>query len=170
MSRIVDVVPLRAARQVTVFDGSRASEDTLGITEVRKDSRPGGTNSPAWSEVTREDTWEVNGQPIKLGAMFERQWLPQADGTETYGAWEYIGQADEVGDIFVPINIDRDRLAAPGQPMRRPEGSELILTAEPTGSGVQAPTRPAVGEQDLSPLTGLPMVDEAGQPVIVPAE
>ena len=168
MSRISTVVRLRDARQVTVFDGSPASEALLGVIEVQKDERQGGPGAPPWSAVVRKDTWEVNGVPIKLGAMFERQLLVQADGTETYGAWEYIGQADEVGDIYVPINIARDRLANPGQPMRRPEGSELILTAEPTGAGVQAPVRPAVGEQDLSPLTGQPMVDEAGQPVVVP--
>jgi len=166
MPRISNVVPLRAARQVTVFDGTPASEEILGIREYRVDSRDGGPSPEPWSGVERDDYYGFTAEDrVEVGAMFERQLISQVDGTETYGSWEYIGQATQVRDKYVPVNIDRDRLSAPGAPMRRPEGSDLIL---PDGS---QPNRPASGEQDLDPLTGELLfedeLDENGDPVPV---
>ena len=51
----------------------------------------------------------------------------------------------------------------PGANMRTANG---FLMFDEAGSLVK---RPAVGEQDLSPVTGSPLFDDQGQPVLVTA-
>ena len=162
MGRIVTVSPLRATRQITVFDGTRSSAIDLGLSEYKLEQRVSAADQPAWNDVDEETYYGFSPtDPVVPGELFERQLISQADDTETYGPWSRKGQASTLRDIYVPINVTRDREALPGEPMRRPDGADLIL---PDGT---QPLRPLSGEQDLDPLTGAPMVDEKGNPILV---
>ena len=80
----------------------------------------------------------------------------------TPGVWRFVGPRTAIQDEYVACSPARQSQRAPGQPMVDQFGLQVRT---PDGSLV---LRPASGQQNIDPRTGLPMVDAQGQPVLVP--
>ena len=155
--------PLRSLVEVDVFRGSLASAQAFGIIQVQSRSRDDATT---WGDIPFETFWEdQSGRRAEAGDAYERQSFPQPDGTLTVGPWKYVGDSRSLeGQYGRAANIDWTPPIEPGGVMRTPLGTVLFDDAG------DLLLRPAVGEQDLDVWTGEPLVDELGDPVLVPAE
>lgn len=155
--------PARSVVELGVFTGGRASADTFGLTEIKRQIRDAGPDQPPWGEVEDEQFHTLDGTtPIEPGTVFERQAIEQQDGSLILGAWRIVGHISTMreGD-YEAVNLNRTRSSAPGANLKNPLG---LVHRTTDGDPI---TRPAVGEQDLDPWTGEPLVDEAGDPILV---
>lgn len=160
--------PLRDLKDIEVFRGVLGNAEVpgtatwFGFTETRRRTRADAT---AWGSVAEEITFrDQSDRIVTAGDTYERQAIPQPDGSVSYGAWSYVGRSNALQGLFGrAVSIDWAPQIAPGQNMRTPLATLLYDEA---GTLI---TRPAVGEQDLDPWTGEPLFDDQGQPVLVPA-
>jgi hypothetical protein len=155
----------RAVVELDVFIGTPSSVDTFGLEEIRYTKRDGGVNRPAWGTV--EETGPIYVLPgtlteVPTGTVFERQVVETEDeSAPIIGAWTMVGPMSSLEGQYEPVLLGRNRVNAPGAPMRNPLG--LVLRAEDRSVIL----RPAIGEQDLDQWTGEPLVDGSGNPVLV---
>lgn len=111
---------------------------------------------------------EGNGiyREIFANDVFRRRGSIASDDTFTplEGAiWEYVGTAGVLSsESHRRVRIRELTEIAPGENMSNPLGMSLWSADGPRL------VRPASGEQDLDPWTGEPLVDENGDPVLVP--
>lgn len=155
----------RAVVELDVFIGTPSSVDTFGLEEIRYTQRDGGVNRPAWGTV--DETGPIYVLPgtlteVPTGTVFERQ-VVETDDPDVLitGAWTMVGPMSSLDGQYEAVQLNRNRVNAPGAPMRHPLG---FLLRDSDGNTV---IRPAVGEQDLDPSTGEPLVDGNGDPVLV---
>lgn len=161
--------------EIEEFAGTRFSATSFDMDELRSTTRNvDGSDTPNWNEVDEVGPfYTLDGKtPSIAGDVFERQALiAEGPAQRQAGAWKLIGntrtpaarQAIAVG--YVRVGSNWEAVSVPGSPMKTangfrmygPEGEELL--------------RPAIGEQDLSNVTGLPLwADEAETiPVLVTA-
>lgn len=157
----------RAVVELDVFIGTPSSVDTFGLEEIRYTKRDGGVGRPAWGTV--DETGPIYVLPGTLtevppGTAFERQVVETDDPSVTIrGAWTLVGPMRGLEGEYEAVQLNRNRVNAPGATMRNPLG---MVLRDSSGSPI---TRPAVGEQDLDPWTGEPLVDQNGDPVLVTA-
>ena len=159
--------PFRSLVDLEVFRGSLGTSPDqpgtaqfLGFREVRSSTR---TDATAWASITPEVYFEDGaGRRARAGDVYERQVLIQPDGSPSYGPWRYVGDSRALkGEYGRAANVDWMPTIQPGGVMRTPLATPLY---DDEGALIN---RPAVGEQDLDPWTGEPLVNEQGDPVLV---
>lgn len=159
-------VAKRIIYQVEQFRGTHtlADEDfgTDFITERRVLSR-NDTSTPWASAAMVQEFVDQNGRVVSVGDCYEREVKELEPGVyATPGPWRFVGPRPAIQDEYVACQPARQPLRAPGQPMVDQFGLQVRAA---DGSLV---LRPASGQQDIDPRTGLPLVDAQGQPVLVP--
>lgn len=159
-------VAKRFIYQLEQFLGSIATADRdfgAGFVTERQ-TRTRSDNTTPWSATTPvQEFVDADGRVLAVGDCYAREVKELEPGVYANpGPWRFVGPRPAVQDEYVACLPARQPQRAPGQPMvdqfglqvRRADGT-LVL-------------RPASGQQDIDPRTGLPMVDAQGEPVLVP--
>ena len=160
-----------SAVEVEEFLGTPSSAETFGFTEHRKKARS-ADRSVNWADIDDDPYWTPDGgQTVALGGdVYERQMaITEGPAQRDAGPWKLVGETrttagrEALAKRYVRVAVNWEVTSQPGANMRTANG---FLMFDEAGSLVK---RPAVGEQDLSPVTGSPLFDDQGQPVLVTA-
>ena len=160
--------------EVDEFLNTRASATAFGMSEVQggKVREVDGSSTPSWASTADEpDGYTFDGRTIfQAGDVFERQSaITEGPAQRGVGSWVAVGNTRTpearrtLATKYVRVASNWEAQSAPGAPMKTANGFRMFDEA---GAEI---LRPAIGEQDLSNVTGLPLwADEAETiPVLV---
>ena len=167
-------IPTSQLVELDVFRATQASMAAFGFSERRQRVRA-STNGdvPAWAAVEEVTEYlDAQGATALAGDVYARQVVvaDEVTGAVNVGGWLRVGNT-RTPEARAALNAtyrytptyQPDSTVAPGSNMRTPL---RLLMVQADGSLL---TRPAVGQPDLDPSTGEPLLDGDGNPVLVPA-
>ncbi len=157
------VYPATSRLELEVFRGSKESAASLGFTQRQFRERPATDVGSPWLPALGTTWRDARGREATKGDVYARQVTVDAEDELHHGEFIYVGPSigEHLKKFGKAVNIAWEPRVAPGENMRTPLGSVMF---DSEGDII---VRPQVGEQDLDPWTGDPMVDDDGNPVLV---